>query len=148
MLDNMLSACLLRSGQKAAGDLLRGALELVLELGVLAGELERERLEEYQAAPLLEDLYATFRIKMSTLVCTFMHTYCSGHSLMLDKTKVLKALVDKGSTISRLQLEAAMQEAGEGNSRKPPGGAESLYHLLIRLDLGEWWAGSTEGQRR
>ncbi|KIM78944.1 hypothetical protein PILCRDRAFT_10863, partial [Piloderma croceum F 1598] len=119
ILDNILSSCLLRSGQKAVGDLLRGVLELVLELGILAGDLKRGRLEEYQAAPLLEDLYATFRGKMSTL------------------TKVLKALVDKGSTISRLQLEAAMREAGEGDSRRPPGGAESLYHLLIRLDLGE-----------
>jgi hypothetical protein len=69
VLDNILSACLLRSGQKAVGDLLRGVLELVLELGVLAGELKRGRLEEYQAAPLLEDLYAAFRSKMSTLVC-------------------------------------------------------------------------------
>ena len=48
---------------------------------------------------------------------------------------MLKALVDKGSTISRLQLEAAMREAGEGDSRRPPGGAESLYHLLIRLGM-------------
>jgi hypothetical protein len=69
VLDDVLSACLLRSGQKAVGDLLRGALELVLELGVLAGELKRGRLEEYQAAQRLEDLYATFRGKMSTLVC-------------------------------------------------------------------------------
>lgn len=68
VLDNILSACLLRSGQKAAGDLLRGALELVLELGILAGDLRRRRLEEYQAAPLLEDLCDKFRSKMSTLV--------------------------------------------------------------------------------
>jgi hypothetical protein len=74
MLDSILSACLLRSGQKAVGDLLRGVLELVLELGILAGDLKRGRLGEYEAAPLLEDLYATFRGKMSTLVCVF-HSY-------------------------------------------------------------------------
>ena len=68
VLDNILSACLLRSGQKAVGDLLRGTLEIVLQLGVLAGERQRGRLEEYQAAPLLDDLYANFRRKMSTLV--------------------------------------------------------------------------------
>lgn len=68
VLDNILSACLLRSGQRAVGDLLRGALELVLELGILAGDRKRGRLEEYQAAPLLEDLYNSFRSKMSTLV--------------------------------------------------------------------------------
>jgi hypothetical protein len=68
VLDSILSACLLRSGQKPVGDLLRGALEQVLELGVLAGDLKRRRLEEYQAAPLLDDMYASFRAKMSTLV--------------------------------------------------------------------------------
>lgn len=60
------------------------------------------------------------------------------------QTKVLKALVDKSSTISRLQLEAAMTEVAGNDSQRPPGGAESLYHLLIRLDLGEWWSGSGE----
>lgn len=143
MLDNILSACLLRSGQKALGDLLRGSLELVLELGILAGELKRGRLEEYQAAPLLDDLYAAFRGKMSTLVCVIddLHWPVADD----EQTKVLKELVSKGSTISILQLEAAMQETLESHSRKPSGGAESLYHLLIRLDLGEWWA---NGQRR
>jgi hypothetical protein len=62
-----------------------------------------------------------------------------------EQTKVLKALVEKGSTISRLQLEAALQETRENDSRRPPGGAESLYHLMIRLDFGEWWA---DGPRR
>jgi hypothetical protein len=84
MLDNILSSCLLRSGQKAVGDLLRGVLELVLELGILAGDLKRGRLEEYQAAPLLEDLYATFRGKMSTLVCVFIPTRYSVYLLILD----------------------------------------------------------------
>lgn len=68
VLDHILSACLLRSGQKAVGDLLRGTLEIVLELGILAGDLKRGRLEEYRAAPLLEGLYDKFRNKMSTLV--------------------------------------------------------------------------------
>jgi hypothetical protein len=68
-----------------------------------------------------------------------------GHSLKIEQTKVLKALVDKGSTVSRLQLEAAMRATAESDSRRPPGGAECLYHLLIRLDLGEWWA---DGQTR
>lgn len=73
VLDNMLSACLLRSGQKAVGDLLRGALELVLQLGILAGDLKRGRIEEYQAAPQLEDLYVKFRGKMSTLVSDLLN---------------------------------------------------------------------------
>ncbi|KAM5533317.1 hypothetical protein V8D89_012991 [Ganoderma adspersum] len=77
VLDDVLSSCLLRSGQKAVGDILRQCMECVLELGVLAGELRDENLEEYEAAPLLEDLWGRFRAKMTTFV------------------KVLKALVEK-----------------------------------------------------
>ena len=68
LLDDILSACLLRSGQKGVGDLLRHSLELVLELTIVVGELHRDRIEEYQAAPLIEDLFQRFRMKMTTLV--------------------------------------------------------------------------------
>ena len=68
VLDDVLSSCLLRSGQKAVGDILRQCMELVLELGVLAGELKDGNLEEYEAAPLLEDLWGRFRTKMVTFV--------------------------------------------------------------------------------
>lgn len=79
VLDSILSACLLRSGQRAVGDLLRVALEIVLEFGIFAGELQRGRIEEYRAAPLLEDMYNNFRVKISTLVrhypfALFYHT--------------------------------------------------------------------------
>lgn len=68
VLDGMLSACLLRSGQKPVGDLLHACLERVLELAVLAGELRSGRLQEYRGAPALEDLWDAFRGKMGTLV--------------------------------------------------------------------------------
>lgn len=68
VLDDILSSCLLRSGQKAVGDILRGCMELVLELGVLAGEMKDGNLEEYEAAPMLHDLWAKFRAKMTTFV--------------------------------------------------------------------------------
>lgn len=68
LLDDILSACLLRSGQRAVGDLLRHALELILEFSIIAGELKRGKLEEYQAALALQDLFQKFRAKMSTLV--------------------------------------------------------------------------------
>lgn len=68
LLDDILSACLLRSGQKGVGDLLRHSLELVLEFTIVVGELHRGRLEEYQAAPLIEDLFERFRTKMTTFV--------------------------------------------------------------------------------
>ena len=68
VLDDVLSACLLRSGQKAVGDLLRGCMELVLELGVLAAARRDGALEEYAAAPALEELWGRFRTRMSTFV--------------------------------------------------------------------------------
>lgn len=68
LLNDILSACLMRSSQRGVGDLLRDALERVLELAVLMGERKRGRLEEYQAAPLLEDLFQKFQTKMTALV--------------------------------------------------------------------------------
>jgi hypothetical protein len=68
VLDNILIACLLRSGQKAAGDALRICLETVMELGVLMGELSRGRIEEHQAKSALEELYPAFKRRVSRLV--------------------------------------------------------------------------------
>jgi hypothetical protein len=68
ILDHILSACLLRSGQKVVGDLLQYALELILDFGVLACDLKIGHLNEYQAAPMVEDLFQNFRGKMMTLV--------------------------------------------------------------------------------
>lgn len=69
LLDDILSACLLRTGQKQVSELLRHSMELVLEFCIVVGELHRKRIEEYSAAPVIEDLYTRFRGKMVTLVC-------------------------------------------------------------------------------
>jgi len=68
VMDDVLTACLLRSGQKVAGDVLRGCLETILDLGVLAGELTRRRIQEYEAKSRLEELYEGFKRKMALLV--------------------------------------------------------------------------------
>jgi hypothetical protein len=68
VMDNILNACLLRSGQRSVGDVLRGALEIVLDFGILAGELYEGSVEEYQAASLLENQFQKFGVKMKTLV--------------------------------------------------------------------------------
>jgi hypothetical protein len=68
VLDDILSACLLRSSQRGGGDLLRGTLEVVLEFCVLVGDLKDGRMAEYQASPVLDALYASFREKVSALV--------------------------------------------------------------------------------
>jgi hypothetical protein len=68
LLDDILSACLLRSGQKAVGEVLRCALELILEFAIVVGELWRGRMEEYRAATVLEDVEGRFLEKMGVLV--------------------------------------------------------------------------------
>lgn len=72
VMDDVLTACLLRSGQRAAGDALRACLETILELGVLAGELARGRIPEYKAKHALEGLHKAFRAKMTRLVRPYM----------------------------------------------------------------------------
>ncbi|TFY64668.1 hypothetical protein EVJ58_g2472 [Rhodofomes roseus] len=119
VLDDILSACLLRSGQKAVGDVLRGCLELVLELAVLAGDRYRGRLEEYQAAPLLEDVWERFRKKMLTLI------------------KVLRALVERGSGTSREAVEDVAAQLA--NLSRLDGVTGSLHDLVTRLDVADWW---------
>ncbi|TFK25244.1 hypothetical protein FA15DRAFT_703942 [Coprinopsis marcescibilis] len=116
LLDDILSACLLRTGQKGVSELLRSSLEIVLQFCVNVGELHRKRMEEYRAAPIIEDLFMQFRNKMGTLA------------------KVLKGLVDKGPSSSKWPVDVQVGE------NKPTGGMVGLYHLLLRLDLGEWWA--------
>ena len=85
LLDNILSACLLRSGQREVGEILRQALEAVLEFSVVMGELHRGRLEEYQAGPMVEELFAKFRGKMMMLV--------SVHCFVLNFRRDLSKLV-------------------------------------------------------
>ncbi|KAK0476674.1 gamma-tubulin complex, DGRIP91/SPC98 component protein [Armillaria novae-zelandiae] len=112
-------ACLMRSSQRQAGDLLRDSLELILEFCILAGQLRRKSLEEYQAAPLLEDLNTRLRKKMSTF------------------TGVVKSMLD--SNISTTEQTAHPE--GDRYVRKPPGGTQALATLLLRLDtVGDWWA--------
>ncbi|KAK2464330.1 hypothetical protein APHAL10511_003787 [Amanita phalloides] len=118
LLDNILSACLLRSGQREVGDILRQSLELVLDFSVVIGELHRGRLEEYQAGPRVEDVFAKFRGKM------------------LMFTRVLKELAEKTGGMSPTRI--SREELHEGQ-RQATGGMEALAHVLIKLDMGRWW---------
>ncbi|KAF7309776.1 Spindle pole body component [Mycena indigotica] len=111
LMDDILAACLLRSSQRVAGDLLRQALQVVLEFAVLIGERWEGRLKEYQAAPLLEELIGRFKRKMSSLM------------------KALKLLVDKGSS-----EEPRLYEEG----RQLIGGMRAVAHLLEKFS--EWWS--------
>ncbi|KAJ7772683.1 gamma-tubulin complex, DGRIP91/SPC98 component protein [Mycena maculata] len=119
LMDDVLSACLLRSGQKGAGDLLRQALELVLEFAVLVGDLKTGWLQEYQAAPLLADLAHRFRAKMAAL------------------SKTLKALVDKGP----LPVDSELDRSPLGHGPKRTGGIEAIAHLSELLS--DWWSNET-----
>ncbi|KAI0829680.1 Spc98 family-domain-containing protein [Trametes gibbosa] len=120
VLDDVLSSCLLRSGQRAVGDLLRQCMELVLELGVLAGDRKDGRVEEYEAAPALEELWARFRAKMTMFV------------------KVLKALVEKEADSSGLVLSEIPLHMMQGH-RRISGTTANLHQLLLRLNMSDWW---------
>ncbi|KAI9442428.1 Spc98 family-domain-containing protein [Lactarius indigo] len=111
VMDDVLSACLLRSNQRTAGEALRGCMELVLDLCVLAGERRRSRIEEYAAVPALETLYASFVEKMNTLV-----SFGVSHQ-------------------SHVSLEYLHLAAGGSRRAVATGGAGSLYHLLVKLDF-------------
>ncbi|KAG2150815.1 Spc98 family-domain-containing protein [Suillus clintonianus] len=123
VLNDILSACLMRSAQRAAGDLLCGSLELILEFCVMIGDLKDRRLQEYQASSALDVLFAAFRKKISTLM------------------KVLEVLLEKDLKLSqRQELLLALQE--QSDVRHAPGGLEALRHLVLRLDINEWWKNS------
>lgn len=121
VLDDILSACLLRSSQKLASDALRGAMQIVLKFCILVGDLKDAQLEPRQAAATLESLYGNFREKVSTLV------------------KTLEVLLAKDPK-SQQGVELLVSVGTENEHRAPPGGTESLRHLLSRLDLSQWWA--------
>ncbi|KAL1942658.1 hypothetical protein VTO73DRAFT_4898 [Trametes versicolor] len=123
VLDDVLSACLLRSGQKAVGDLLRQCMELVLELGVLAGELKDGHAEEYEAALALEEVWGRFRAKMTMFV------------------KVLKALVEREADSSGLVLSEIPLHMMQGH-RRVSGTTANLHQLLLRLNMSDWWTKS------
>ncbi|TDL22621.1 hypothetical protein BD410DRAFT_828378 [Rickenella mellea] len=127
VMDDVLSACLLRSSQRTTGDMLRACLETMLEFGVLIGELETKRIEEYEAAPRLEDMFDKFRKQMVVLV------------------KALKKLADKESGASHLSGGMGSVHNHERLPRAP-GGTEALHHLLIRIDYSDWWRNI--GERR
>ncbi|KAK1222922.1 hypothetical protein PQX77_014199 [Marasmius sp. AFHP31] len=113
-MDNILTACLSRTSQRATGALLRDCLNTILQFAVVAGELHRGRLKEYEAAPTIEDLYNRLRRKVASLV------------------KALRVMVDKRANSS---VVADASRTGHG----PVGGVEALSQLLARLDLGNWW---------
>ena len=71
LMDDVLSACLMRSAQKPVGDLLRSVLDVILEFGILMSDLSQGQIQEYHATGPLEDLYSSFRKKMITLVRVF-----------------------------------------------------------------------------
>ncbi|KAI0686364.1 Spc98 family-domain-containing protein [Cytidiella melzeri] len=117
LLDEVLSACLMRSEQKPVGDLLRSVLDVILELGVLMGDLRQGVLEEYQATGPLQDLHATFRKKMMMLV------------------RVLKSLVDKGTMSSSVSFEDMRLQLLSGYNPRGVGVTANLRRFLKYLPL-------------
>lgn len=72
VLDDILSSCLLRGSQKSVGDVLRSALEIILQFGLLMADLHSGKIQEYEAAEPLEEIFGMFRRKLVTLVSALL----------------------------------------------------------------------------
>ncbi|KAK7045547.1 hypothetical protein VNI00_007379 [Paramarasmius palmivorus] len=120
MMNDILTACLVRTNLRVSASLLRDCLNTILEFAVVVGELFRGRLKEYEAAPMIEDLFTRFRKKTSSFIKSLRTT--------VDKSSTPRALVD--APWSGPQTAA------------PVGGLGALNHLLVRLDHGNWWSES------
>lgn len=139
VLDDILSACLLRSNQKAVGDVLRGVLEVILEFGLLMSDLREERVQEYEAAAPLEELFGVFKRRMMALVSAagpVMLRRAGYEGSRLVQRKSLKGMVDKNAALSDSALEDAHFRVITGSL---PRVAASLHDLLTRIEIPESW---------
>ena len=57
------------------------------------------------------------------------------------QVKVLKMMIDKGSSSSHLPIEFAYLQGATSGSPMAPGGTGSLHYLLAKLDVGGWKGG-------
>lgn len=135
LLNDILSACLLRSSQRAAGDLLHDLLQLILEFASCMYELIQGSVEEYQAAPVLENLYDGFRRTATALVIiTLGRNLFDSHECQV---RVIKSF--SKNMVSGQQLAYLISELDAEHERKAPGGTDALLHLALRLDIGDWF---------
>ncbi|KAH8119655.1 Spc98 family-domain-containing protein [Phellopilus nigrolimitatus] len=119
VLDDVLAACLLRSAQRAVGDVLRACLEVLLEFGVLIGNVYKRMVEEGPAAARLEALYAKFRGKLGVLL------------------KALRKISQRDSKGFTMERPSEFYEHAHGKEQRlpsAPGGMEALSNLLLRLN--------------
>ncbi len=141
VMDDILSACLLRSSQKAVGDVLRGVLDVILEFGILMSDRQRGILKEYQTTEPLEELFGKFRKRFRTLVSLTLCFLHARHTKSTSQMKALRAIVDKGSISSHIPLEDALLHFSADNPVSPQlfGVTAKLHNLLTRLDVSMWW---------
>jgi hypothetical protein len=71
LLNDVLSACLMRTGQKSVADVIMDAFRMIVDVAVLVQRVKEERMEEYQAAPEIERLHTKFKKRIGLLVCRF-----------------------------------------------------------------------------
>ncbi|KAJ3556170.1 hypothetical protein NM688_g2174 [Phlebia brevispora] len=114
VMDDILSACLLRSSQKAVGDLLRSLLDIILEFGILIGDRQRDVLPEYAAVGPLEELFEKYNKRFKTFMTT------------------LKGVIEKGSMSSHVSLEDALLHFTGDTALLPQlSGVEAKLHNLV-----------------
>jgi hypothetical protein len=67
-LDALLTDCLLRSGQRSASARLLGCMESVLRLGLFAVRVRSGELQEYQAVPILDQMWVDWSEQHASMV--------------------------------------------------------------------------------
>lgn len=68
VMDDILSACLLRSVQKAVREILEAVLGSIVEFGVLVGNVKNGHVKAAEAALKVEELFDLFKEKRNLLV--------------------------------------------------------------------------------
>lgn len=68
VMDDILSACLLRTVQKAVREVLESVLGSIVEFGVLIGNVRSGHVKAAEAAVNVEELFGLFKEKCSLLV--------------------------------------------------------------------------------
>lgn len=79
LLNNILSACLMRTGQKSVADVINDAFRIILDVTAIVQRRRGGRMEEYEASPKVERLHAKFKKRISVLV-----RFCNCHAIYLD----------------------------------------------------------------
>ncbi|KIY69539.1 hypothetical protein CYLTODRAFT_420602 [Cylindrobasidium torrendii FP15055 ss-10] len=126
LLDDMLSACVMRSTQRAAGEQLRDVFQAILDFSTFVGRMRRGQMKEYEGVPIVEELAEQLKSTISIWM------------------KTIRGMVDKHAT----QPQSMPLREGQRYIPRPPGGIQALSYLIVQWDASDWWGNFTAGNKQ